>query len=238
MFLILNLVLSCLVIQSSQVDIIITSNSLNMFHRAICPRQPPGICCSLPLEFSGSVTPTITFRHLLPGDIAAVFWEVLDWHFIGKDTWPPNNLSPGCQTPIIQTGRGPGTYSYDGMDALGHETPIGGGSYISLGDVKLPPKPEAVSALTFQGVVGLVWGGGQWFGSAAAQSKFGLRRLKERRGIRSPQKGTAFIQGPRRWVYPTLLEMNGTQYTSNDTSRLIYTAANGQTLNLTRPEPT
>ena len=222
------LLLLVLVTITHQVDIIIRYQYF-MHTIAICPHQQPGICCRAPpITFSeqGRVSPSlpghsISFQHLLPGDIAAVFqtryWDSLPY--------------AGCTTTILATRHGPGTFSYTRVQP---ESGIGGGSFISLGRIQIPPDTQSVGALVFEGVLGLVWGGGQWFASAAAQHRFGSSLpTVRRRGIRSERKGTVYTKPPARWVYPTMIEVHGTKYSDGGMGNLVYKNMYGAVLNLT-----
>ncbi|KAI4181297.1 MAG: hypothetical protein LQ346_006821 [Caloplaca aetnensis] len=240
-----NLILLFFVASTIQVDIILNSfqghgRGPHVYDVAVCPRQPAGVCCQAPESvfnsqriLHGFGASRVTFRHLLPGDIGGVFQagntaEVLAAMLAGG----PSNyrLRAGCSSTLLNSVFGPGESSYSG-------TFIGGASYISLGQVHVPPDSRTLSLLDFQGVFGLVWGGGQWFASASAQKRFGRRNPKERRGIRSALKGTAYIKPPFRWVYPAYIMANGTNYMNSGNSDLAYTSADGKVLNLTMPYP-
>ncbi|KAL8920686.1 MAG: hypothetical protein Q9172_004400 [Xanthocarpia lactea] len=225
------LLLLLLVTITHQVDIIIRYQYF-MRTVAICPRQQPGICCRAPpiasseqgRPFPSLAGDAISFQHLLPGDIAAVF-----------QTGYRNSLTyAGCTTNILATRHGPGTFSYTRVHDGRPESGIGGGSFISLGRVQLPPDAQSIGALVFEGVLGLVWGGGQWFASAVAQHRFGSSLPKvRRRGIRSERKGMVYAQPPARWVYPTVIEVHGTNYSDGGMGNLVYKNMYGAALNLT-----
>ena len=55
---------------------------------------------------------------------------------------------------------------------------------------------------------------------------------RTRRGIRAGQKGTVYAQGPSKWVYPDMIEANGTNFTGGGAS-MVYQSIDGQVLNLT-----
>ena len=193
---------------------------------ATCPHQPPGLCCRAPpftqsspgLALAGH---KVSFQHLLPGDIAAVF----------RIRYQNNLPYAGCSTPILASGHGPGTFSYTRRaDANGG---IGGGSYISLGGVHLPPNARSVNFLVFEGVLGLVWGGGEWFADAATRRRIGAGLRRVRREVKSERKGTVYAQPPARWVYPSVVEVDGVEYGDGGLGNLVYTDLNGATLNLT-----
>ncbi|KAL8848050.1 MAG: hypothetical protein Q9221_006910 [Calogaya cf. arnoldii] len=173
-------------------------------------------------------TARIEFHNLLVGDIAAV------WERPGPVMRPRNGND--CSTRILHTGRGPGEFSYT---PEGRANEPGGGSYISVGQMKLPPGASTASALLIQGIFGLVWGGGQWFGSAAAQKKYGSGGLKPKvkRGIISANKGTVYAQPPMRWVDPDPIQINGTEYKKLAGQDLVYQNGDGFTLKLTTMAP-
>ena len=115
----------------------------------------------------------------------------------------------------------------------------GGGSYISVGQMKLPPDARTASALLIEGIFGLVWGGGQWFASDAARRKFGSRGLqpKAKRGIVSEKKGTLFARPPVRWVNPDTIRFNGTEYMIVGGQDPVYKDSNGVSLDLITMKP-
>ena len=241
----LNLILLFFVASTIQVDIILNSfqgygSGPHVYSLAVCPRLPAGVCCHAPESIfnsqrvlGGFGAGRVTFRHLLPGDIGAVFQAGNTAGFLAATMagGPFNyHLRAGCSSMVLNSVFGPGDSSYSGSY-------ISGASYISLGQVRVPPDSRTLSLLDFQGVFGLVWGGGQWFASASAQKRFGGRDPKERRGIRSALKGTAYIKPPFRWVYPAYIVANGTKYMNSGNSDLAYTAADGKVLNLTMPYP-
>ncbi|KAL8924982.1 MAG: hypothetical protein Q9172_002411 [Xanthocarpia lactea] len=207
-----------LVISSIQVNVIIT-------HMPV-PGQPATIICrNLP---PGGTAAEIEFQNLLPGDIAAV------WARPGPVFAPFNGND--CSTRVVLTRHGPGDLSFTPTE-IGHEP--GGGSYISVGQMKLPPDVSTASALLIEGILGLVWGGGQWFASEAARRKFGNRGLpsKVKRGIVSEKKGTVFVRPPVRWVNPDTIRFNGTEYTSVGGQDPVYKDSNGVLLDLMTMKP-
>ena len=104
-----------------------------------------------------------------------------------------------------------------------------GASYISV-PATLPSSITSNSLwLQAEGVLGLVWGGGQWFADVAKGSGVPGAR-KRKRGIISAAKGTVYAVAPTRWVYPSSITVNGTEYTSGNTSALDYASADGTRL--------
>ncbi|KAL8925543.1 MAG: hypothetical protein Q9208_003434 [Pyrenodesmia sp. 3 TL-2023] len=242
-----HLVLLVFVARTLQVDIILNSfqghgRGPHVYDVAVCPRIPAGVCCLAPQSTfdaqrvrHGFGASRVTFRHLLPGDIGAVFKAGNSAEFqaavmAGGSSISEYRLRAGCSSILIHGVFGPGVSSYSGSF-------IGGASYISLGQAHIPPDLKTMSWLDFQGVFGLVWGGGQWFASESAQKRFGRSKPKERRVIRSALRGTAYIKPPARWVYPAYIVANGINYTHGDAVDLLYKAANGEVLNLTMPDP-
>lgn len=242
-----HLVLLVFVARTVQVDIILNSfqgygRGPHIYDVAVCPRQPAGVCCLAPQStfdsqrvLHGFGASRVTFRHLLPGDIGAVFKAGNSAEFqaavmAGGSPTSEYRLRAGCSSILINGVFGPGVRSYSGSF-------IGGASYISLGQARIPPDLRTVSLLDFQGVFGLVWGGGQWFTSKSAQQRFGRSKPKERRGIPSAQRGTAYIKPPARWVYPAYIVADGVKYTNDDAVDLVYKAASGAVYNLTMPGP-
>ncbi|KAL8993573.1 MAG: hypothetical protein Q9169_006241 [Polycauliona sp. 2 TL-2023] len=221
-----------------QVDVII--NHLPTFNSPgtiICRNLAPGVCCRRrwisynngATSYQQGLVASLEFRNLLVGDIAAV------WRRGDPVTQPRNGND--CSTRIISTGHGPGDYTY-APPAFVSEP--GGGSYISVGQMKLPPGAGTASALLIQGIFGLVWGGGQWFGSAAAANKYGSEgpESKVKRGIMSADsRGTVFAQPPMRWVDPDVINVNGTEYLKSSDGVLVYRDVDGNTLNTTTMEP-
>ena len=100
----------------------------------------------------------------------------------------------------------------------------------------LPPGETEANWLTAEGMLGLVWGGGQWFAKGASLADVGgspsLKRVARRR-VRSAQRGTAYIRGPRRWRWPDVVVFNGTSYVDAGAVELLYQSADGKVLNMT-----
>ena len=103
-----------------------------------------------------------------------------------------------------------------------------GASYISVPAMVTDGGGGQSAWLQAEGVLGLVWGGGEWF--AKGWSGPGATRRKRRRGIVSEEKGTVYATAPRSWVYPNSITVNGTEYTSGNTSALEYASADGTRL--------
>jgi len=107
---------------------------------------------------------------------------------------------------------------------------IYGASYVSLPQgSQLPPSAATAQWLDMQEIRALVWGGGQWFANGAGGSSH--NRL-DPRGIRSSDKGTAYMTAPTQWRYPDLIVVNGTDYTDNAGGDLVYRSESGAVLDL------
>ncbi|KAI4241506.1 MAG: hypothetical protein LQ352_007426 [Teloschistes flavicans] len=168
----------------------------------------------------------IRFEHLLAGDIAAV-WEHIEGYL---DTTPT-----GCSTRVYASGPGPGTFTYSvALDP--NRQSVGGGSYLKLSQLRLPPDPPTIATLVRQRIIGLAWTGGSWFMNSAVQNRLGgssRSNPKSRRDIRSALKGTVYAGPPLTWVYPTFIDVNGSRFTDGGAGDLIYKDDQGTILNLT-----
>ena len=112
--------------------------------------------------------------------------------------------------------------------------------------------------LAAEGVLGLIWEGGRWFSSPAAQGVLGSAPAaggnwqvaggsgagNGKRDIRSKEKGAVYVGPPHRWVYPNLIEVDGTTYTDGGADGvvragdeamedMVYKDSTGTILNLT-----
>ena len=206
-----------------------------------CEDQPPGICCRVPetMIYYGTyafTATTVLFDRLLVGDIAASFPTRSG---VG-DAFESMQSFTGCSTRIVGTGHGPGRWE----SRIDMDPGFGGASYISVPTFSGSIDQKTANMLTMQGILGLVWGGGKWFASDAAANA--LNRMiaggsttlpKSKRRISSELKGTVYAQGPSSWVYPSMVEVNGTKYTGG-VGNLMYTSIDGRVLNLTSPSST
>lgn len=160
-----------------------------------------------------------------------------------------------CGTSVLDSRPGPGhvEFSTEPRQPAAYATdrhPLGplwaeqisGASYISLHAVSLPPDSAGAQLLMMEGILGLVWGGGQWFASQKTQAVvariggLSLRRMKARRGIISPNKGQVYAQSPTQWVYPSIVEVDGVRY-ENGGEGLVYKDATGKILDLATMKP-
>ena len=236
------------IIQTTQVDVIIQGESAGQSYHEIYLDLPPGVCCKAgDFIFSSAIhggrvnrhtgSKTAGFLELLPGDIAAI-WAERRAHEHSR--WRDGlRWLPGCSTRILQTGHGPGEWSYDAPPDWSESVDqppvnfIGGASYISVPTI-LPPDQGTIKTLTMEGILGLVWGGGdykggQWFASEAARNMIarggsgGLinsprSKSKTKRGIISNLKGNVYAQGPSMWVHPDRNQRNEIHWRQDESS--------------------
>ncbi|KAI4235761.1 MAG: hypothetical protein LQ349_002946 [Xanthoria aureola] len=234
-----------------QVDITITATGSNLAGNAIavvpnalprsnprsvviatCPDIPPGQCCHAPqhLHMLGS---SINFSNLQITDIAAV-WAARTI----MDHYTTQAVVRGCSGTVTASEPGPGDWSWRATaDVLKEwQSRAVGASYITL-PATLPPNASTSKWLMAEGLLGLVWGGGKWFASPAAQSLLGPRgsltkkRTIAPRGIRWASKGNVYALPPLRGRFPTRIQVDGTEYSHSGT--FIYADGAGNKVNLT-----
>ncbi|KAL8653350.1 MAG: hypothetical protein Q9210_002152 [Variospora velana] len=116
--------------------------------------------------------------------------------------------------------------------------------HVSLCSPQLPSseqgQPYDIRALSIEGILGLVWGGGNWFVNPAAQRLLAgagslPMPMKTRREIRTAEQGHVYAQAPRKDVHPAVLRINGTEYFSENEAagEWLYTSRDtGDRLNL------
>ena len=223
-----------LVSTSEQVDIAHRYTNEHVYGaiRARCPNIPPGVCCEAPfipnpgLEWISGVT----FEGLTAMDIAAIW---------GPRPRFPLSMVTKCSGRVLDSQMGPGTWDWLAA-RLGRQVPgiiarkAEGASYVTLPE-SLPPPPVEVPALFIQGILGLVWGGGKWFASPAAERLLGGKgHPSPKRDIRSRDKGTMYARPPKVMVVPTFININGTEYIDGGSGNHMYMDhSTGNTLNLT-----
>lgn len=198
---------------------------MNMLHR--CDNLPPGVCCRPPIipgEYApGAPTPPsdIVFKDLLPYDIASGWKRRGDVH--------------GCSGVPYATKLGPGSVRIKAWEPL-RPQPVDnyftGASYISIPAGTPPPPGTKAPWLQAEGILGLVWGGGEWFADTAKLLGVPGATKRRKRGMVSTLEGTAYCEAPRSWRYPTSITVNETVYLSSNTSELEYTSADGTRLDL------
>ncbi|KAL8627268.1 hypothetical protein Q9189_007036 [Teloschistes chrysophthalmus] len=204
-----------------------------------CPDLAPGECCTAPLAtmfrtFSAHV---VTFEGLTAWQIAAL------WRFRDRSAAHVaiSASATGCSGQVWRSRIGPGVWAWEIWDEPtidGYQTPASGGSYIEMPRY-VPPDDKVSPWLSAEGVLGLVYGGGDWFSSPAASRILGRDagvspKSRLRRDIRSRNRGTVYAGPPRRWTYPTFISVNGVDYTDKGAGNLLYRDEVGQTLNLTQ----
>ncbi|KAL8822052.1 MAG: hypothetical protein Q9223_000044 [Gallowayella weberi] len=195
---------------------------------ATCPNIPPGECCQAPRHLA-SLASSITFHRLHITDIAAV-WSAR----INRTGFTITAVIDGCSGTVSASQPGPGTFAWRApTDALtGWGARAAGASYITL-PAALPPDPKTAKWLVMEGLLGLVWGGGKWFASSAAENLLAGRKVG-RRSIRSATEGQVYARSPPRGRYPTLMEIDGTRYHADRQTDgdFMYADDAGKTVNL------
>ncbi|KAI4272299.1 MAG: hypothetical protein LQ337_005377 [Flavoplaca oasis] len=215
------LLLSVLLPQSAAVNIHLIRGQLT----ATCTDIAPGICCSIDTIPGAGI---VHFQHLLARDVAAVW--------VPRSTTSSPTWITGCSGLLLESRNGPGEWYW-------HErlwTTAYGASYITLPE-SVPPDGATAKWLTVESLLGLAWGGGKWFASEAAKAYLervagggaqGLSGGLVRRGIRSANKGQAYIGRPRRAVLPDVIEIGGQRFTGGGTTP-VYQNGAGTLVNLT-----
>ncbi|KAL8685449.1 MAG: hypothetical protein Q9224_005811 [Gallowayella concinna] len=252
-FLSICLALSCFITSALQVDIVMASAGLNFLfdldpsrgypswiRGMVCPSHPPGVCCMVPTGDVGyEDVVQVSFNHLTAFDIAAI------WRERRTDLARADGRTVrirGCSGTVMASKRGPGQWRWD----MTRDIPIAfnrhfatGASYISV-PKSLPPDAATGTWLDMQGVLGLVWGGGKWFASAAVENVLGEMVLPQRsvlqpRDIHSPKTGQMYARPPLVTVFP-IVDIDGTNYTHSSTNNeegIMYRNSAGDVLNLT-----
>ncbi|KAL8674954.1 MAG: hypothetical protein Q9168_000657 [Polycauliona sp. 1 TL-2023] len=200
---------------------------------ATCPNIPPGQCCQAPTHLD--ILPSaINFFSLQVTDIAAVWAQ----RSIGDHTTTTRATIRGCSGTVAATETGPGHWSWSPTPASlrdGRGRAVGA-SYISL-PASLPPDPSTSTWLMAEGVLALVWGGGKWFATPAAQKLLGRRdtftagRRIASRGIRSAKKGDVYAYPPLNGRFPTRVQIDDVEYSHVGT--FMYADRVGNKINLT-----
>ena len=201
------------------------------FIAATCLNIAPGQCCKPPIRYP-DVTTRVSFRRLLPLDIAAV-WRNEDR--LELDVMQANT---GCSGPLIASRPGPGTWTWHQPSTpLPDRYAAQGASYIRL-PLVLPPDVRIAYSLIMQGLLGLIWTGGTWFASPVAEKLLRAQnriypKERSRRILRSAAKGDVYARPPS-WVkYPDFLEINATRYNAAHHGDFLYVNEAGNLLNLT-----
>ena len=199
-----------------------------------CTNIPPGECCKPHAEILSTLrgfgSTTVMTSWLQASQLAAA-WTA------GASSTLYSNVIECAGIPAVRY-FGPGIllrtvpaledFRFD----ADHEELLFAASWIDL-RTRFPPGSSETRYLQWQGVRGLIWGKNTW--SAASDGiPFPKRALGQSLNDWSPH-GTAYIQAPGRWRYPTLYSVNGTNYTAFDNG--LYASLNGKTLNLTSLSP-
>ena len=223
-------ILSFLATLSLQVNI-----NLNMGNGivATCTNFPPGWCCKNPsprhsgsgasqvgLGFDRDYPFAVSFEHLQPRHLAALYM-------------PWNDQSDCDHNPPVKTRSGPGSFvipSNRNVGEGGSPEWISGASYIQLPN-KVPVTVSESEQMALQGLLGLRSAGKSWTAPGITmKSDFGFRK-RFRRDIFRGQRGDAYIGVPPQSRFPDVITLNGTAYTSTNTSLLEYRNADGVILN-------
>ena len=216
-----------------QVDIAMT-RAFIVPHRmeVVCEDIAPGVCCVSPWqEIFGTINReagvvsldgagAVEFRNLHATDIAVVWGR----RSYTSGFWPFRREweITACSGTVLDARPGPGDWlknltnpEYPNPNyAIAH-----GASYISLPRI-VPPAGEVGNWLAAEGVLGLVWGGGNWFASQAASAY--LQKHLRKRDIRSADKGQVYSSPPPGVQYPAIMYINGTQYTAQVVGGVLY----------------
>ncbi|KAL8689759.1 MAG: hypothetical protein Q9224_004570 [Gallowayella concinna] len=201
------------------------------FFAATCMDILPGACCKPPNNYPDATT-KVLFRHLRVRDIAAVWRDDYSRNHQGA-----TRRTLGCSGPLLASSPGPGSWLW--RQPANDRRAAEGASYISLPRT-LPPDPKTASWLEWEGLLGLVWSGGngRWFANAAAETLHSsdndiLVGAKYRRDMRSSMKGSVYARRPLSVRYPTSIDINGTRYLDTQRAQFSYTDSDGNVLNLT-----
>ncbi|KAL8895130.1 MAG: hypothetical protein Q9207_008292 [Kuettlingeria erythrocarpa] len=214
-------VVSALVHTSLQVDVKFWGGD-PFYPTTTCPDLPPGVCCGW-LDYDWVLLSKVNITGLSAFDIAAIWGP----HFSRNR----RTAVSGCSGIVKQSRAGPGDWSWDGnfdqeLDDADPQDPLASGaSYI-----RIPQNLQdtsSFSALVYEGILGLVWGGGRWFVSPAAERLLtgGKKPVPRagRRGLRLAAKGSVYARSPPRMVHPSVVEFNGTEFFAGAEESLVYT---------------
>ncbi|KAL8768314.1 MAG: hypothetical protein Q9209_005453 [Squamulea sp. 1 TL-2023] len=196
------------------------------FQQQICEDLRPGQCYrALPItvlsSFDSNSPSIVNFFFLQFTDITAA------WAPRGLN---PYDLAPGCSGVVVQSGAGPGTWTY--RSAVPGRRAVGA-SYIRAPSI-LPPSSMVARWLSAEGMLGLVWDMGRWFAEGMEASTLAYAsgsgpRLRARDMVNA-RKGMAYMRAPTWWKWPDVVIVNGTKYRNTGTEELVYKNADGQVL--------
>ena len=168
--------------------------------------------------------------------------------------WVPRGQALGCYGTPKETHWGGGDWVYDIPQGDADEK-LSGANYIKM-PTNLPAEGSQSPWMEAEGILGMVWGRGQWWagdsGTAAAQTAranllaeaskalqgpFPFRRRKGRRNwdanIRSENKGVVFCKEPDKATWADTIVVNGTEYVAQGAGSVIYKTAGGEVLDFT-----
>ena len=145
----------------------------------------------------------------------------------------------GCADTVLDSKAGPGEWVWQAAEGPAESIQgAAGASFISVPTV-LPPDDGTARWMLMEGLLGLVWSGGKWFSSPGAEKMLGHGKMRTRSGslryqrdVYSANKGKVYARPPLRVRYPSLIEINGTQYTGGETSDFRYTDSAGNVVEL------
>ncbi|KAI4195844.1 MAG: hypothetical protein LQ350_006958 [Teloschistes chrysophthalmus] len=242
--LLLSLAASCLAVNATFRSWVTAAhvNREILYDLQTCTNLRPGHCCRHHLPgFQGPSSGIYRFdagftalRHL---DIAAI-WK---------------GGSGGCTGIPIATQPGPGVFGRQFISlgwGVRPEDYYAGMSYIRLSSD--PPRDMDVPWMEAEGILGFVAGGKRWVSPKAGPSVWdqvysfldsisvGARKGKRRivgRGISGAEKGQVFVQPPSktRWVWPDVVEVNGTSYREETPGSPLYRSDDERTLDFGAP---
>ncbi|KAL8804893.1 MAG: hypothetical protein Q9182_002295 [Xanthomendoza sp. 2 TL-2023] len=200
-----------------------------------CPHIAPGTCCRAPTQWARG-NGIVTFRDLQVGDIGAIFRKRYGVRDPTPDREQGTRYSIGaCSGSVMASRSGPGDWVWSEADVpikLNRHRPQGA-SFISLPKT-LPPVEGMSGWMMAEGLLGMSWGGGEWFASEKARRSFGRGNPRSRkRDIRSKEKGEVWVRSPVRECFPSELLVNGTRYLGGVDGDLMYRSTEGRELNAT-----
>ncbi|KAL8728883.1 MAG: hypothetical protein Q9166_005123 [cf. Caloplaca sp. 2 TL-2023] len=166
-----------------------------------CSNILPGVCCSAASEYGAN---HVEFKHLTAFDVAALW--IADHHYY--DYAYPDEIIRGCSARVFTSKPGPGIWAWNIYEA----PTASGASYITMPRV-LPTDEKAKGWVAIEGLLGLVWGGGEWFVGECAKrlvsvggGSGGATGGQVRRDIRLARKGNVYARPPLKVVFPDIVE--------------------------------
>ncbi|KAL8735767.1 MAG: hypothetical protein Q9166_000630 [cf. Caloplaca sp. 2 TL-2023] len=130
-------------------------------------------------------------------------------------------------------------YDSDNEELADHKNIVFSASWVDL-RTRFPPDSVGTRYLAWQGVKRLVWGtntislesDGVPFPRARRKRRVGSRERGQRLNgwADEMEKGTAVIQTPKRWRYPSVYNVNGTDFRENGDG--VFRSSDGRVLGL------